>query len=193
MLAIESDAVLVAFGADDLNSNRKGFHHLLSALKMMKTNCPVECLVFGGGEILDDPDLPPIHHLGFIDSPERQRLAYSASDLVVVPSREDNQPQVGLEAMACGVPVIAFDAGGIPEYVRDGETGCLVELGDESSLAKKLSGLCDLESFRRRLGLSALKMVREEFELTKQTQAYRTLYQSIASKAANSRASRSAA
>ena len=178
-LGIESDAVLVAFGADDLNSKRKGFHHLLSALKQIKTDRSVECLVFGGGEIPDDAELPPIHHLGFIDSFDRQRLAYSAADLVVVPSREDNQPQVGLEAMACGVPVVAFDAGGIPEYVRDSETGCLVALGDEPSLAKKISGMCDLESFRTRLGDAALAMVQEEFELSRQTQTYHDLYQSI--------------
>jgi len=187
-LGIESEAVLIAFGADDLNSNRKGFHHLLAALKQIKTDCQVECLVFGGGEIPDDSELPPIHHLGFIDSTDRQRLAYSASDLVVVPSREDNQPQVGLEAMACGVPVIAFDAGGIPEYVRDGETGCLVELGDEASLAKKISGLCDLESFRNRLGDAALAMVQKEFELSRQTQAYHDLYQSIVGRASAKRA-----
>ena len=184
-LGIESDAVLVAFGADDLNSKRKGFHHLLAALKQIKTDRKVECLVFGGGEIPDDPALPPIHHLGFIDSTDRQRLAYSASDLVVVPSREDNQPQVGLEAMACGVPVIAFDTGGIPEYVRDRETGCLVGLGDEESLAKKISGLCDLESFRTSLGDNALAMVQNEFELSCQTQAYHDLYQSIARQSAS--------
>ncbi len=178
-LGIESNAVLVAFGADDLNSQRKGFHHLLAALKQIKTDCKVECLVFGGGELPNEPDLPPIHHLGFINSPDRQRLAYSASDIVIVPSREDNQPQVGLEAMACGVPVVAFDAGGIPEYVRDGETGCLVELGDEKSLAKKISGLSDLGSFRKRLGTAALSMVQNEFELAKQTQAYNDLYHSI--------------
>ena len=183
-LGIESDAVLVAFGADDLSSKRKGFHHLLSALKQIKTDSRVECLVFGAGEIPDDPMLPPIHHLGFIDSFARQRLAYSASNLVVVPSREDNQPQVGLEAMACGVPVVAFDAGGIPEYVRDGETGCLVALGDESSLAEKISGLCDLESFRARLGDAALAMVQSEFEVSQQTQVNLDLYQSIVRRSA---------
>ncbi len=181
-LGIDSDAVLVGFGAEDLNNKRKGFQHLLTALGNLKTDRNVECLVFGSGETPDDPKLPRFHHLGFIDSPDRQRLAYSAADLVVVPSREDNQPQVGLEAMACGVPVIAFDAGGIPEYVRDGETGCIVTLGDEQLLAKKISGLCDLESFRVRMGKSALAMVRNEFEKVKQTQIYHDLYRSIASK-----------
>ena len=86
--------------------------------------------------------------------------------------------------MACGVPVVAFDAGGIPEYVRDGETGCLVALGDESSLAEKISGLGDLESFRARLGDAALAMVQSEFEVSQQTQVNLDLYQSIVRRSA---------
>ena len=178
-LNIESDAVLVAFGADDLNSQRKGVHHLMSALTDLKTDRKVECLMFGGGQIEFDSTLPRIHQLGYLDSIEQQRCAYNAADLVVVPSREDNQPQVGLEAMACGIPVVAFNTGGIPEYVRDGQTGCLVELGNESMFAKKISGLCDLESFRNRLGRAALNMVETEFDLSIQTQRYRTLYESL--------------
>ena len=184
-LNIESDAVLVAFGADDLNSKRKGLHHLISALAQLKTDRKVECLMFGGGQIEFDSALPRIHQLGFLNSIEQQRCAYNAADLVVVPSREDNQPQVGLEAMACGIPVVAFNTGGIPEYVRDGQTGCLVELGNESRLAQKISGLCDLESFRHRLGRAALKMVETEFDLTIQTQRYRTLYESLSQRQKN--------
>ncbi len=178
-LGIESDAVLVAFGADDIRSHRKGFHHLLNSLPQIQTKSPIECLVFGAGEIPESDALPKFHPQGFVDSVDRQRLIYSAADLVIVPSREDNQPQVGLEAMACGTPVIGFDAGGIPEYVRQGETGCLVPLGDESKLAEAISGLADLQSLRQRLGSSALEMVSTEFELVKQTQAYQRTYENL--------------
>ena len=179
-LDINSDAVLIGFGADDLSSKRKGFHHLLSALKQLKTNANVECIVFGNGDIPEDAALPKFHSMGFVDSAQRQRLVYSAADLVVVPSRQDNQPQVGLEAMACGIPVVAFDAGGIPEYARDGVTGCTVELGNEEKLAAKISSLCDLKAMRLRMGAAALDMVRSEFDLKKQTAIYHDLYQSVA-------------
>ncbi len=178
-LGIESDAVLVAFGADDITSHRKGFHHLLNSLSRIQSQAPIECLVFGAGEIAASNALPKFHHQGFVDSVDQQRLIYSAADLVVVPSREDNQPQVGLEAMACGTPVIGFDAGGIPEYVRQGKTGCLVPLGDESKLAEAISGLVDLQSLRQRLGTSAVEMVSNEFELVKQTQAYQRTYEKL--------------
>ena len=178
-LGIESNAVLVGFGADDITSHRKGFHHLLNSLQNIQTKSPIECLVFGAGEIPASNALPKFHPQGFVDSVDQQRLIYSAADLVVVPSREDNQPQVGLEAMACATPVIGFDAGGIPEYVRQGRTGSLVPLGDESKLAQAISGLVDLQSLRQRLGKAALEMVSNEFELVKQTQVYRRTYENL--------------
>jgi glycosyltransferase involved in cell wall biosynthesis len=178
-LGIESDAVLIGFGADDLKSHRKGFHHLLNSLRKIQSKSPIEGLVFGAGEIPPSEDLPKFHSQGFVDSVDRQRLIYSAADLVIVPSREDNQPQVGLEAMACRTPVVGFDAGGIPEYVRQGETGCLVPLGDEGRLAESISGLVDLQSLRQRLGDSALAMVAAEFELEKQTQSYQRTYENL--------------
>lgn len=180
-LGIESDAVLIGFGADDLTNQRKGFHHLLNSLSQIQSNSPIECLVFGAGEIPPSDTLPKFHPQGFVDSVDRQRLIYSAADLVIVPSREDNQPQVGLEAMACRTPVVGFDAGGIPEYVRQGETGCLVPLGDESKLAESISGLVDLQSLRQRLGNSAFEMVNAEFELVKQAQVYQRTYEKLCS------------
>ena len=123
-----------------------------------------------------------MHSQGFVDSPDRQRLIYSAADIVIVPSREDNQPQVGLEAMACGTPVVAFAAGGIPEYVRQGKTGCVVPLGDENKLAEAISGLVDLRSLRERLGHAAVEMVEQEFKLETQTQVYQRTYENLLSK-----------
>ena len=178
-LGIETDAVLIGFGADDLTSHRKGFHHLLNCLPQINSTSSVECLVFGAGEIPSSDALPKFHSQGFVDSVDRQRLIYSAADLVIVPSREDNQPQVGLEAMACATPVVGFDAGGIPEYVRQGKTGCVVPLGNEGKLAESISGLADLKSLRQRLGNSAFEMVKAEFELKTQTQAYQRAYENL--------------
>ena len=181
-LGIESDAVLIGFGADDISSHRKGFHHLLNCLPMIEAKSKVECLVFGAGEIPSSSNLPMMHSQGFVKSEDRQRLIYSAADVVIVPSREDNQPQVGLEAMACGTPVVAFDAGGIPEYVRQGKTGCVVPLGDEKILAETISGLADLRSLRERLGQAALEMVKQEFKLETQTQIYQQVYENLLTK-----------
>lgn len=183
LLGLETNAVLLAFGAEDIRNQRKGFHHLLNSLPLLKTSAAVECLVFGSGDLPTDPLLPKMHEFGYVNSVEKQRLIYSAADIVIVPSREDNSPQVGLEAMACGTPVVGFNAGGIAEYVRDGVTGRLAELGNESELAGQISGLVDNEGLRQVMSGRARLMMEEEYELEAQTQKYVSLYRELVSHA----------
>lgn len=180
-LGLPTDSAMIAFGAEDINNKRKGFQHLLPALTNLDTNQQVECIVFGSGEIEPIEGLPKIHHMGYVDSVKQQSLIYSAADLVVVPSREDNQPQVGLESMACGTPVVGFDAGGIPEYVRNLQTGLVAKIGDEQALAEKISWLINHESDRLEMGTQARAMVELEFEADIQSHQYASLYQSLAS------------
>ena len=179
-LGVDTDAVLIGFGAEDINNQRKGFQHLLPALEQLDSNHPVECMVFGSGSIPDGfPSLPPIHPFGYINSPEKQAQFYSACDLVVVPSEEDNQPQVGLEAMACGTPVVGFDAGGIREYVLPQVTGLLAEVGNVADLSEKISFLVNQTDQRNQMASSARRMMLEEFDVVTQTEKYLELYREL--------------
>ncbi len=187
-LGIESNAIQIAFGAEDINNRRKGMRHLLKSLAQLKSDTPIECLVFGLGEIETTAEIPEIHQFGYVDSEEKQALIYSAADIVVVPSREDNQPQVGLEAMACGTPVIAFEAGGIPEYVRHGTTGFLARLGDESHLANQIKRLVENDEARQLMGQRARLMMEREFELHQQTDKHVQLYSSVTRSPSRARA-----
>jgi glycosyltransferase involved in cell wall biosynthesis len=58
--------------------------------------------------------------------------------LLVQPSLQEGQPNTVMEAMACGVPVVASRVGGVPDLVRDGETGFLIEPGDVATLAARI-------------------------------------------------------
>ncbi|MEM7783296.1 MAG: glycosyltransferase [Planctomycetota bacterium] len=175
-LGINPETVVIAFGADDIKNRRKGMNHLIAALKYLNTQSQVECILFGSGEIESSSDTPLIHSLGYIHSVEKQAAIYSAADIVVVPSREDNQPQVGLEAMACGTPVVGFAAGGIPEYVRHGETGLVVELGNERELAETINWFVDQPEARKSMGTQARIMMEQEFEIQAQTKKHEQLY-----------------
>ena len=176
-LGIETAATLVLFGAEDISSHRKGFHHLVAALKQLSTEAPVECLVFGNGDLpSDDSRLPKMHSLGFIDSPEKQRQVYSAADLFVMPSREDNQPQTALESMACATPVVAFRAGGVPEYVIPNETGLLAEIGDERELARRIAWMVDHPQRRTEMGNKGRQLCEIRFNAERQSDAYQELY-----------------
>jgi len=70
---------------------------------------------------------------------------------------------VGLEALACGVPVIASDVGGVREWLRDKETGLLVPPGDVGALAEALGSLLSDSDLRRRMGENGINLMREKF------------------------------
>ena len=180
-LGINPHKKLIAFGAMEIDNPRKGFQYLLSALEKVKASgADCECLVFGSGKIEQTAALPKLNSLGFIDSAERLCQAYSAADVVVVPSIEDNQPQVGLEAMACGTPVIAFDACGLPEYVKDGKTGWLCPVGDADALAEKI--IMSLGGAAQNMGAAAVKQIQTRFEIHQQTQKWLQLYNNCLSR-----------
>jgi glycosyltransferase involved in cell wall biosynthesis len=94
-------------------------------------------------------------------------------DVVVVPSRwAENSPNVILEAQAMGVPVIGSRLGGIPELVRDGENGLLVEPDSPAALASALQRLMEDGELRRRMSRCALPFRTIDDEIAEVTDAY---------------------
>jgi glycosyltransferase involved in cell wall biosynthesis len=75
-----------------------------------------------------------VDYLGWIDDDLHLRLVYNAADLLVGPSLQDNFPNVFVEAMACGLPAVGFDVGGIPEIVKHGERGYIAKARDTVDL-----------------------------------------------------------
>ncbi|MEL7496635.1 MAG: glycosyltransferase [Planctomycetota bacterium] len=179
-LGLDADIPLVAFGAMDVENPRKGFQHLVSALAdLQQRGLQFECLVFGEGRLAATnrhSEFPKLHSLGYVESMEIKRSIYLAADVVVVPSIEDNQPQVGLESMACGTPVVAFNASGMPEYVIDQETGLLAETGNESELAACIESLLRNREFGKLLGENARGMIETRFERLRQREKWMSLY-----------------
>ncbi len=70
-----------------------------------------------------------------------------------------------LEAQAAGLPVVAFRTGGVPEVVADGETGLLVDPGDDAGFAAAVGRLLSDEALRARMGLAARARVRRDHDL----------------------------
>ena len=92
-----------------------------------------------------------VHFMGAV-SQDDLPFYYGAAQVVVVPSRYESFGLVALEAMACGVPVIASDVGGLSSLVRDGRTGFLVPDGDPAALAGKLLPILRDPELRSALG-----------------------------------------
>lgn len=101
------------------------------------------------------------------------------ADIFVFPSYYEGMPMAILEAMACGLPIVANNVGGIPEIVREGCNGFLVLPGDIAALKLKLSTLIQNRELRIAMGRQSRKIVEEEFDLESFVERLVAIYQSI--------------
>lgn len=116
---------------------RKGFSQLAAAVVAARGQSPLLELVVCGQGQPREPEIPgvPTRYLGVLSDDLTLRLAYSAADVLVLPSLLDNLPNSGVEALACGTPVVAFDVGGLPDIVVDRRNGYLAPARDATGLA----------------------------------------------------------
>ena len=101
---------------------------------------------------------------------------YSIIDVSVLCSKVEGFPNAVMEAMATRTPVIAANVGGIPEIVRDGETGRLIDGRDPEPYAEAIEGLLEDDGEARRMGEAAQAYVRDHLSLERMADAYRKLY-----------------
>ncbi len=114
-----------------------------------------DCFKFIGR--IDDMDMP-----NFLN----------AIDLLALTSPFEGLPAIVLEAMATGKPVVTTDSGGIRDSVTDGQTGIIVPVSDDVSLANAILKLKDDRELAARMGQAGLKRARRDFTLEKYTQSY---------------------
>lgn len=147
---------------------RKGVLHLLRAFALAHQAQPRLRLRLIGGGPLESLLRQETRRLGLSNVVEfAGRLqdedvisAYRSADLVCVPSLQEGQGIVALEAQACGAPVVATQAGGLAEAVCDGQTGILVPPNDIPALAGAILSLSENERQRRAMGLNAAEWAR---------------------------------
>jgi len=102
-----------------------------------------------------------------------------AADALALTSRSESFPNAVLEAMAAGLPVVATRVGGVPEMVREGETGLLAEAGDAAGLARHLLRLEADPGMRARMGEAGRARARDEFPLSAMVRRYERLYERL--------------
>lgn len=112
------------------------------------------------------------HH--FVGRVEDVAAHCNAMDVVVMPStRREAFGRVAVEAQACGVPVIGSRLGGIPESIRDGETGWLIPPRDVDALVQALTRFCGLSPAQRNeMGSAGRRFVRENFSATSVAESF---------------------
>lgn len=118
---------------------------------------------------------------GFVQGEELER-EFAGARYAVVPSEcYENLPYAVLELMARGIPVAASNLGGIPELVRDGETGLLFPAGDADALAERINRLRADPELRCRLGSRAREFVLDRADAERHLREMLDLYQILCS------------
>lgn len=151
----------------------KGLRYLLRAAAELRDKLPrFRLLLAGGGSVAEEEEVKA--SIGRLGLERETRLLgpiahdqlpalYSLAHVLVLPSLMEATSIAGLEAMACGLPLVASDVGGLPLIVAEGITGRLVPPADSGALARALRQVLGDEGKRRRLGAAARLAVEESF------------------------------
>lgn len=103
----------------------------------------------------------------------------SAADVMLLPSQQESFGLAALEAMACGVPVVASRTGGLPEVIIDGETGFLCPVGDVEAMAERVLQLLTDDALYRQLQYAGAARVRQHFCASRVVPQYEALYAAV--------------
>ncbi|WP_042355288.1 N-acetyl-alpha-D-glucosaminyl L-malate synthase BshA [Bacillus rubiinfantis] len=112
----------------------------------------------------------------FLGKQENLEELYSISDLMLLLSEKESFGLVVLEAMACGVPCIGTNIGGIPEVIRDGETGYICEVGDIAEISSRAIGLLEDAQLHKQFANKALADVKTTFKSDEIVKQYEEIY-----------------
>lgn len=141
-----------------------------------------ELVVFGQYRPVSEADWPcPVHWLGPIKDDHVLATLYSAVDVMMVPSRQDNLPNTAIEAHACGIPVIAFNIGGLPDIVVHQESGWLANAFDTRDLAAGILWVLEDDKRWRYLSAAARKSAIDKYSEKVVTAQYLEVYEDILS------------
>ena len=187
-LGIDLDAFVVLLGAQNNAEQRKGFYNVIDTLSALQQIPTAKALIargkiillsFGDNSSWLDSTGFPSRQLGTIDQEKELISVYAAANIFLLPSLEDNQPNVMLEAMACGTPVVSFAVGGMVDVIVDGVNGRLVEPFDCTAMASAILSLAQHPEDVLAMGQEARRAVETKFALDVQAAHYEKLFQAM--------------
>ncbi len=178
VLGIPQDARVVLFVAGAYTRRIKGFALLVHALDGLCDLTNLLLVSLGGGNPPVSTQIPHLH-LGLIRNDRLLSLIYSAADVFVIPSLQENLPTTVMEAMACGTPVVGFAVGGIPDMVCPGITGLLAPPHDVAALRDAIREILRDPQQRSQMAANCRRVAVEEYALEVAGRRYAELYESV--------------
>ena len=182
-LGLPEDRLLALFGAMSSTENTgKGFDLLVAGLNQLSKDWrnTVDLVVFGstGSSPIKDSGFIT-HFLGDIYDDKKLVELYLSVDVMIVPSRQDNLPNIVSESLACGTPVVAFDIGGIPEMIEHEVSGYLAKAFDTDDLASGAEFVLKQQQLNDYMSRAARKMATDKFFDQEMSLKYISLYEAI--------------
>jgi glycosyltransferase involved in cell wall biosynthesis len=171
-----TDKLRVLFVANGgVENHWKGGDYFKLIVNKLETNPKVKFTCVGGSEnIFTSRNLV---NIGYLSSRDELKKIYQNHDLLLTCSRADNFPLNILEALSCGLPVIAFNVGGIKEVVSD-KTGFLIQNNSVPNTVKIINMISNHKHYLKILSENAIKLIQKDFTLDKQIRSYLSLYES---------------
>ena len=140
-LHLPAEKKLLLFGSVKTTDKRKGIDYLVEACRILASTQPELCknlgiVILGKHSEMYQSLFPfPIHSMGYVNNEKGLVDIYNAVDLYVTPSLQDNLPNTIMEAMACGIPCVGFNVGGIPEMIDHLHNGYVADYKSAKDLA----------------------------------------------------------
>jgi glycosyltransferase involved in cell wall biosynthesis len=167
-LGLPADKRLILFVSQRVTNPYKGMDYLVEACRLMAESHPdsveqTAVVILGGHAEEVGPQLPfTVCSLGYVSDEHRIVQVYSAADVFVLPSLSENLPNTIMEAMACGVPAVAFKVGGIPEMIDHQKNGYVAAYRDAADLARGLHWVL-AEADAQQLAAQAVRKVQHTY------------------------------
>ena len=137
VLNLPSDKKILLFICDNIVDKRKGFDLLVNALDSVDKSKIHVCVA--GNNFDANLNIPDLSYFGKIHDEFKMALLYASSDVFILPSREDNLPNVMLESLCVGTPVIGFSIGGLKDILKTGYNGVLIDNISSTDLADAIT------------------------------------------------------
>ncbi len=180
ILNLPKEKKIILFGAMNATSDpRKGFKELISALTSMNTTSTIELVIFGSNTPKESLPLNfKAHYLGHINDEISLRVVYSAADVMVVPSLQENLSNAIMESLACGTPVVAFNIGGNSDLIEHQKNGYLAQPFDCKDIAFGINWVINNEKYEE-LAINAREKIKNEFDSTLIAKKYIQIYKNV--------------
>ncbi|MEL6163666.1 MAG: glycosyltransferase family 4 protein [Cyanobacteria bacterium J06628_3] len=184
ILKLPQDKKLILFGAIEATSDKnKGFHLLQPALKKLsQSGCleNTEVVIFGASQPENPPELGfKTHYLGHLYDDTSLATVYSAADVMLVPSLQESFGQTASESLACGTPVVAFNATGLKDIVSHEQCGYLAKPYEVGDFSQGIFWVLENEERISKLSYYARERAERKFTLELQARRYSNLYEEI--------------